>query len=287
MKILLSLLIIFIISNVSIIFSQNFSGQVVDSDSLNPVPYVNIGIIGKNIGTVSNLQGNFSIELSDNFFNDSLRISCIGYESRTYLISNLISEIDESSLWIVELKPKIYQLNEVVIKPVDTEIYNMGNFCEAGSAYGNSFPSDELGTEVGVRINFSDYAEKGYLRSFRFYIGKFTIDSITVRLNIYNLKNNLPHENILKQPIFVDLSSKGEYNIGLEDYYIMVTEDFFVSLEYYTISENTEGELVFCAVENFELYKGNGFYRMTSQGHWQLEIAANTGLSVEVECEED
>jgi hypothetical protein len=266
-------------------FSQIYSGQLIDRESGQPILFANIGIVGKNIGTVSDVTGYFRIELNSKFDKDTLCISCIGYEKSTYLIGDFKDNIINADQVKIELLPKSYPLEEVIIQPVDTKTYTLGNFCEPNSPYGNAFYSDKLGTEMGVIINLPRKKNIAFLKNFRFYIGEFTFDRFPVRLNIYNLKNNQPYENILAEPIFLDISSAGEYIIDLEKYNIIVNGDFFISLEYYKIADQNEGELTFCAVHNRKMNKGNGYYRLTSQGDWKREMFDNVGFSVQVECE--
>jgi len=266
-------------------FSQIYSGQLINRESGQPIVFANIGIIGKNIGTVSDAAGWFKIELNSRFNKDTLCISCIGYENTTYLISDFKDNIRNVDQIKIELLPKYYLLEEVIIQSVDTKTYTLGNFCESDSPYGNAFYSDKLGTEMGVIINLPGKNNMALLKNFRFYIGEFSFDRFPVRLNIYNLKNNQPYENILAEPIFIDITSAGEYIIDLEKYNIIVNGDFFISLEYYKIADQTEGELTFCAVYNRKANKGNGYYRLTSQGDWKREMFDNVGFSVQVECE--
>lgn len=266
-------------------FSQIYSGQLINKESGHPILFANIGIIGKNIGTVSDATGWFKIELNSKFDNDTLCISCIGYAMRTYLIRDFKDNIRKADQVKIELLPKSYQLEEVIIQPIDTKTYTLGNFCESNSPYGNAFYSDILGTEMGVIINLPRKKNKAYLKNFRFYVGEFTFDKFPVRLNIYNLKNDQPYENILAEPIFIEITSEGEYIIDLEKYNIITDGDFFISLEYYKIADQTEGKLTFCAVHNREMNKGNGYYRLTSQGDWKREVFDNVGFSIQVECE--
>lgn len=265
--------------------SQTYSGQLINKESGQPILYANIGITGKNIGTVSNATGWFKIELNSKFDKDTLCISCIGYDMRTYLIRDFKDNIRNSDQVKIELLPKSYLLEEVIIQPVDTKIYTLGNFCESNSPYGNAFYSDILGTEMGVIINLPRNKNKAFLKNFRFYVGEFTFDKFPVRLNIYNLKNDQPYENILEKQIFFEITSEGEYIIDLEKYNIITNGDFFISLEYYKIADQTEGKLTFCAVHNRRMNEGNGYYRLTSQGDWMREIFDNEGFSVQVECE--
>jgi len=267
-------------------FSQIYSGQLINRESGQPIVFANIGIMGKNIGTVSDAAGCFKIELKSKFDNDTLCISCIGYEKRTYLIRDLKNNIRNADQVKIELLPKSYLLEEVIIQPADTKTYTFGNFCESNSPYGNAFYSNLLGTEMGVIINLPPRMNRVFLINFRFYIGEFTFDKFPVRLNIYNLKNDRPNENILTEPIFIDITSAGEYIIDLEKYNIIMNGNFFISLEYYKIADKSEGKLIFCAVHNRKMNKGNGYYRLTSQGDWKREMADNVGFSVQVEYEE-
>ena len=266
-------------------FSQIYSGQLINIDSGQPIPFVNIGIIGENTGTVSDVEGRFNIELNSTFDNDTLCISSIGYESIKQLVSEFKNEIGDIDLVQIALSPKVYLLEEVIIQPIDTKTYTLGNFCESNSPYGNAFYSGILGTEMGVIINLPRKKNKAFLKNFRFYISEFTFDKFPVRLNIYNLKNGRPYENILEEPIFLEITSAGEYIIDLEKYNIITNGDFLISLEYYRIADKTEGKLTFCAVHNRKMNKGNGYYRLTSQGDWKREIFDNEGFSVQIECE--
>jgi len=133
-------------------FSQTYSGQLLDKQSGQQIPFANIGITGKNIGTVSDAVGWFKIELDRIFDQDSLCISCIGYEKQIYLISEFKNDIENIDQVKIELSPKSYHLEEIIIQPDDTKIFNLGNYCESNSPYGNAFYSDKLGTEMGVII---------------------------------------------------------------------------------------------------------------------------------------
>ncbi|MBN3035060.1 MAG: carboxypeptidase-like regulatory domain-containing protein [Bacteroidales bacterium] len=265
--------------------SQVYSGLLINAENGQPVPFANIGIIGQNAGTVSDAAGSFRLELNSRFDNETLRISCIGYEGKSWLIGDFKREIVNIDKVRIELSPVSYQLDEVVIRPVDTQTYTLGNFCDPNSAYGNAFYSTELGTEMGVVMQLPRKKNTAYLKSFRFYVGEFTFGTFPVRLNIYSLKDGRPHENILTEPVFLDITSEGEYITDLKKYNIVTEGDFFISLEYYRIPDHTEGTLTFCAVHNRQKNKGNSFYRLTSQGNWVGEMFDRVGFSVEVECE--
>jgi CubicO group peptidase (beta-lactamase class C family) len=64
-------------------------GYVFDETTGKPLPYANLVMKGSNIGTVTNLKGEFNLSISTKFKNDSLKISFIGYKTNTVAISGL------------------------------------------------------------------------------------------------------------------------------------------------------------------------------------------------------
>lgn len=283
MKVFLIIVLFCFYKNICI--AQIYSGQITDAKGFHPISYANIGIIGKNIGTTSDEDGHFKIELSSEFDNDTICISCIGYKSKKYLIKNFKQGTNNVNEIRIELLPRTFLLPEIVIESIKTTMHLLGNLCDSSSTYGNAFYSKQLGTEIGVLIKLPKKTTKAYLKNFRFYVGEFTLGSFPVRLNIYNLKNGLPYENILKEPILLEIKSTGENIIDLNEKNIIVENDFFISLEYYRIADKADGKLIFCAVHPKSIKQGNGFYRLTSHGYWIPEYNDNIGFSVQIECE--
>src|SRR5574344_496050 len=54
-------------------------GSVSDVKKEESISFCNIAIVGKAIGTMSNLDGNFTIKIPEENFNDTLRFSCVGF----------------------------------------------------------------------------------------------------------------------------------------------------------------------------------------------------------------
>ena len=69
------------------LFSQSFNGRVFSSETKSGISFVNVGIIGKNVGTVTDQSGNFTLEIDNIYNNDSIRFSMIGYEPKSFLVS--------------------------------------------------------------------------------------------------------------------------------------------------------------------------------------------------------
>lgn len=89
-------------------------GSVVDKRKENPIPYCNIGLTGKAVGTMTNQNGQFILKIPEKYLKDTLSFSCIGYEVEFCNLDTL----SEKSLRI-KLKKKSYQLRTIDIIQYD------------------------------------------------------------------------------------------------------------------------------------------------------------------------
>ncbi|MEQ9593287.1 MAG: carboxypeptidase-like regulatory domain-containing protein [Cyclobacteriaceae bacterium] len=80
-KILLSFLYLFLGLQISHAQSITISGQVIDMESKEPLPFASIGIKDKSLGTITNLQGEFDFHVPNELRNDILIINMLGYET--------------------------------------------------------------------------------------------------------------------------------------------------------------------------------------------------------------
>ena len=88
-------------------------GRVLDSADRSAVPYVSIGIEGKNVGTMSDAEGNFVLPVADAAGNaDTLLFSCVGYAPRKIPVS----EIDFSREFSCALKRNDSPIPETVVR---------------------------------------------------------------------------------------------------------------------------------------------------------------------------
>ncbi len=93
-----------------------FSGVVVNSDSLEPVPYTNILITNTHRGTVSDYYGYFSFVALKN---DTIRFSALGYKDNTFVIPDTITQKRYSLIHV--MNADTIMLEPTVIYPWPTE----------------------------------------------------------------------------------------------------------------------------------------------------------------------
>lgn len=241
----------------NLIFSQTQNGKILSSKTNIGIPFVNVGIIGKNIGTVSDEFGVFNIILDKKYFNDSIRFSAIGYFSKTFIVSEFI----DNSTKIVYLNPKIYEIGEAKVTIKKRKLIRLGipiptsNLC-SGFFYNN------LGEEMGINV---DIKKPVRLTDINMNIAICTYDTVSYRLNIYKLDTNNVFKNILLKPIYITFSNENiadALTFDLSDYSIIIHGNTLITIELY--KNLGEGKLLFRSKSNFS----STYFRNTSEGGW-------------------
>ncbi len=102
-------LLLILLSNSLLSQEKIITGKVLDSITLTPLPFVHIYYLDSNIGTITDINGNFTIKLEDDKKN--LVFSFVGYKKDTLSVDSI------KKTNIIKLAPIQYLLKEVVITP--------------------------------------------------------------------------------------------------------------------------------------------------------------------------
>ena len=89
--------------------SAQIHGVVVDADTGEPIPYLNVYYDGKGVGTITNLEGKYTISYHAGW--TKLTFSMVGYETQEILVSAKTSELN------ISMKEASQMLDEVIIRP--------------------------------------------------------------------------------------------------------------------------------------------------------------------------
>ncbi len=108
----ISLLLVLLCMLTGYIEAQSITGRVLDQGNGDPIPGVNIMIVGTNTGTVSNISGEFELELGQE--SASVLFSFIGYE-------NYALEVEAGASYTVEMSPSDLMLEDVVVVGYGTQ----------------------------------------------------------------------------------------------------------------------------------------------------------------------
>ncbi len=108
------ILIIFLclISTVAVSQRLTVSAKAVDKETKEPLVFASVGIKGRSLGTITNLQGDFDFHIPPEYRNDVLAISILGYRTFEAPVWTLIEKTD----LVIELEKSTFILQEVVVK---------------------------------------------------------------------------------------------------------------------------------------------------------------------------
>jgi hypothetical protein len=220
MKILLSIFLTFSLS-------AQIKGVVKDSISGQPIPYVNIWVENETIGTTSEENGSFSLDIKEE---KVLVFSALGYESKK----------SSSKNEIILLKPKVFELNEVVVSSAKkNKIIKVNGFKkEKISVY---YGSGSQPTIIAKKIEPSEQINKHpFLKEINF-LSRCQIKKAKIILRFYEVDpEGKPGIDLLDTNIVLEIK-KGKKNnrINLEKYKIRIPEDgLFIAFEWMIIEEN-------------------------------------------------
>lgn len=265
-------LLIFI--NFQGITQHNYPIYGVVKDTLdNPVDFANIGVLGKNVGTVSNENGFFHLSIPDDLINDSITFSRIGFYTKRIAISNLKGR----SYIEIALVPKITKLEEIQITGKQLKEKTKGNKTESHSIV-LAFNSDSshLGFETGAVVNLPNKSPVK-IKDFNFNITFNNPDSAKFRLNIYDYSKQEIGESLLHENIYFAVYKKdiGRYRLDLSKYNIYASGKVFVSLENIAvyvskIPPDQEKNYYYDRINISGTIKiAKGFRRKVSLGNWE------------------
>ncbi|MCK9280351.1 MAG: TonB-dependent receptor [Melioribacteraceae bacterium] len=82
MKYLIILLFIFSIPNILFSQGRTVNGKIINSESGKELPFANIILMEAKIGTSSDQFGNFTLKIPNEYLNDKLKISFVGFEEK-------------------------------------------------------------------------------------------------------------------------------------------------------------------------------------------------------------
>lgn len=251
-------------------------GRIIDFEN-KPIPYANIGVKEKDIGTVSNASGDFELKIPKKYRSEKLEISSIGYQSQILSMQELTST--ENNKYIeIKLATIYQQLQDVVIIPKEFRTRVLGNTTTSKFLSGG-FSSNDMGAEAGTRIKIK---KPSYLKKVNFNLSYNKLDSIKVRLNIYAMHNGKPGENILPENIFININNKqtGNITIDLSKYDLLVKDDILIALQMI----EAKGDVMASIFISSSLLGSPTYYREASQATWREYKSLSIGINVTVEC---
>jgi hypothetical protein len=251
-------------------------GEILEAKTGSPLSYVNVGILNKETGTVSNERGRYELYIKPGMENDTIRVSMIGYKAKQFIVKDLLSRAWNN----IELENEINKLNEVVITAQGLKTRNLGNkttsrFIGAGFGY------DQLGAEMGIKINVRE--QPTFVETFNFNISYNRLSARALfRLNIYEIESGKPSKNIMTENIIIPIEAKhtGLISVDLKEYNIELRDDVIATLEWIkSEGENNKGEAIFFSLG---IFSSGTFFKRASQGKFKKYSKMGVGMNFDV-----
>ena len=240
-------------------FSQKqITGKVSDENQA-PLAYVNIGIKGKNIGTMSKEDGSFLISIPAGFQNDSLTFSIVGYHELSMAVKDL-SVTDEVS---IRLQEKTASLKEIVIRGEKLTEKKYGIKKRGLIHFTDGIFKKDDSFEIGQVISLGNTPVQ--ITSLNLYIHSSRPDSANFRINFYRYdhEENTPRERLIEKKIIQRHPVReGWLKFDLSDFDILLKGDVLAAIEF--IPDDAEQII-------YEVKLGGAsksFFRKTSLGQW-------------------
>ena len=255
------------------------SGRIVDEKG-EAVEYVQVGIPGRGIGTVSTVDGRFEIEVPA----DTLEFHHVSYQIGYYPVSG-----PEKDLVIVlkdsELSPAVF------IGGNTKEKYLLRPGTRFPGAVGGIDARD--GIRKGMELGSIAKARKPFLiKDILFSISDNNIPGCVVSINIYRIEEDSEEfVNILHKPIYADVAfsdGRQDFDIQPEESILLEPGSYFISFslvdcdmdavrQYQETPESERDPLGMHLYTN--IYFKSSYYRASSLAELQY-VPVNIGIAV-------
>jgi len=165
-------------SHISIAQSTKIRGQILDKNTKQPLPFVNIAFKGTTIGTTSDFDGNYFLETRTP--SDSLFISFVGYKAQAFAIKE-----GHFQTLNVNLIPETFDLQEIIVKPGENPAHVLLRKIIANKTKNNPDRFDSYQAETYTKMEMDlnnikdDFKNKKIMRQFQFVFDYMDTSAIT------------------------------------------------------------------------------------------------------------
>lgn len=140
---------------------KQVQGRLLDQQTQQGIAFAHIGFPKLGKGTISNEQGFFKLELEDIKTNDSVKISCIGYQSLVLKITDLSKEIylQQSQNQLEEITIEQQSAKSIVRQAIANieQNYDFGGLKYEVYTRGQMFTGQDTTLEVFTEVVFDMY----------------------------------------------------------------------------------------------------------------------------------
>lgn len=214
------------------------SGRVLDKNTGEPIPFMSIGINESAVATISELNGDFSLEIPQQYMGSTIIFSALGYERQDLSVSTFEANKSKDILFTERLNV----LKEVRIN--GDRKFKTSSFQVTGklSGLGSIAPSSPEAAGAAVAVRISNPYPSAWLNSASVAISINHLDSCKIRLRILSMDKATkePATDMLQYDVVKVFSLKqGWAEFSLNDLYVPIPQG-----EFYLVFELIEEKAV-------------------------------------------
>ncbi|AKH93570.1 oxidoreductase [Elizabethkingia anophelis FMS-007] len=243
--------------------AQSVITGIVKNQDNKTIAYCSIGIKDSKTGTITDGNGNYKLEIPDEAKNKEIIFTAAGYSDKSIPANELKTNSN------IVMDYKVTNIEAVVIgsKKLKEKIIGQKSrpFLTFSKMFDQNVPTIEQGNIFAVY-------QKTRLVAYNFYIipsSKF--EQITMKLNIYSVKNNEPDRPLLQENVIYKTSTTGWQKIDLSEYKLNFNnlDKIAVTLQLVDHKALPDIGFVFGVSAKKSLSK-NLLFRYQSQGNWEV-----------------
>ena len=195
--------------------------------------FATVGVVNKNVGTITDEDGVFELEIPIKYRNQVLTISHIGYNTLSLKIDSLL----KLDYVVIELIEKVILLEEIVVisKKLKGKTKEYGN-----TKKHNLFLWIQDGDRGSEIVTLIDPKSEILLNSVSINVLNQLEKEFTLLLNVYgvDVTTKLPAAQLLKtQKIIQSNLKKGWLEVDLTNEGIVVDKPFYIGFQWVRIDE--------------------------------------------------
>jgi hypothetical protein len=109
------------------------SGRVTDTETEEPLPYATVGISHRGRGTVTNFNGDFILRLNNQYIDDTLSVSYVGYVNRLIPVRSL-----SGNILTISMERDYIPIPEIIIRAQDPHLIIRKILSSVATNYGTT-----------------------------------------------------------------------------------------------------------------------------------------------------
>ena len=242
---------------------------ILDADTKEPVAYANVGVVDKSLGTVSDADGTFVMEVPEDLMQDILRISALGYSPFEVSVAEWMEYSDT-----VYLIPAPLRLHEAIVRPSDRRLRHRHIGNRSGGGLFAAVADGKNGAGIGIAVPFT-VKKQAWVEDVSFSISERPdmLSKMKFRVNFYEKIGEDDFRATAIPSVYFNYSKEeiqdGRFTFAFPEPVYLDRGDYYLELEFL---ENFPEETFIMKSSSLSPVR----YRYASQTTWKKIPFSNT-----------